>query len=112
VEGALLRAPVSRENESAGERLEMIDLRAKQSEKQGTMQSVCQESTQVLVDLFALGFPATVGKWDPGCVLIVRDPSIGISDNQIHIQESFISLFINADNTGQKRGLTVHGRTD
>jgi hypothetical protein len=90
----------------------MIDLRAKQSEKQGTMQSVFQESTQVLVDLFALGFPATVGKWDPGCVLIVRNPSIGISDNQIHIQESFISLFINADNTGQKRGLTVHGRID
>ena len=58
----LLGALVSPENESPGERLEMIDLRAKQSEKQGTMQPVFQESAQVLVDLFALGFPAAVGK--------------------------------------------------
>ena len=89
----------------------MIDLRAKQSKKHGTMEPVFQESAQVLVDLCALRFPATVGKRDPGCVLIVRDPSIGISDNQIHIQESFISLFINPDNPGQERGLNVHRRT-
>jgi len=40
----------------------MIDLRAKQSEKQRTMESVFQEPAQVLVDLCALRFPATVGK--------------------------------------------------
>jgi hypothetical protein len=45
-----------------GGRLEMIDLRAKQSEKQGTMESVFQESAQIRVDLCALRFPATIGK--------------------------------------------------
>jgi hypothetical protein len=50
------------ENESATERLEMIDLRAKQSEKQGTMESVFQESAQVRMNLCTLRFPATVGK--------------------------------------------------
>jgi hypothetical protein len=38
----------------------------------------------------------------------VRDSSIRISDNQIHIQKDFISLFINADNPSQKRGFSVH----
>jgi hypothetical protein len=86
----------------------MIDLRAEQSEKQGTMEPVFQESTQGRVNLFALRFPATVDKRDPGCVLIVRDSSIRISDNQIHIQKDFISFLINADNPSQKRGFSVH----
>jgi len=89
----------------------MIDLRAKQSEKQGTVEPVFQESAQGRVNLCALRFPATVDKRDPRCVLIVRDPSIRISDNQIHIQKDFISLLINADNPSQKGGFSVHCRT-
>ena len=93
----------------ARERLEMKDLRAKQSEKQRTMEPVFQESAQVLVDLCTLRFAATVGERHPGCVLIVRNSSIRIRHNQIHIQESLISLFINADDAGQECGLNVHG---
>jgi hypothetical protein len=86
----------------------MIDLRAKQSEEQGTMEPVFQECAQSCVNLCALRFPATVYKGDPSCMLIVGDSSIRISDNQIHIQKNFITFVINADNPGEKCGLNVH----